>query len=745
MARGHLLLAALALLCACGAGARIIAEPGAPARRTGGRDLLQTPNCAAITLGCSTCATRRLPGSRRTEVQCTNCRAGFKLRRDGLGKTCDCNTGFYMKDSIAGCVACPTGQYCPGYDASSNPNNEAKTCSAGLTIYIASAKSQSQCATLPGFGRISTKDTDTGRVSVSGAPCDAGSYNIGKNTAGCQRCPSGLTTQSTGANSSAACIAPAGSYMDKGIGKRCPRGTFTTDFNTLASCQDCPDGLTTAAEGANSSALCLLAVKGFYKVNATTTAPCPIGTFSDADTDITACTPCDNGLKTELEGATGSALCLAPPGWELVIGATTITQCPKGKYKDGWNRNLCNSCGYNLITATLGAVGADECLVPAGYGLNQTSPTKMAIPCERGSYGDMDDRQALSTARCMACPPRTTTRDKLTNTPRNASTLYTSEEDCLLSPGWGMGAGGPEPCEPGTYNAGLNREGCDSCETGRTGPAEASSSATCFVEPGQYLAAGNVITACDKGTWSPGGNITAPNPTSCNACPTGTSTPSDGDSAKSIDDCSECLAGRGGATCALCPNNAWSSGSTPKSENCTPCATGTVSRRGATEDVACYDWLQPLSSFELSLDNETSWTVVDGVSNTVACQKACTDILSTCIMFRFLTDTNVCQVFSVTADGPTKLGLKIMGGADYVIRSITAAPTVGELIADGGELAGQSLEQCMAACNAAAECEAFTRGADGACRLVKSSEVSGVISMVSVYGPALYSDMQITA
>jgi hypothetical protein len=35
----------------------------------------------------------------------------------------------------------------------------------------------------------------------------------------------------------------------------------------------------------------------------------------------------------------GTALCLSPPGWELVEGAEAITECQNGWYKADWNRN----------------------------------------------------------------------------------------------------------------------------------------------------------------------------------------------------------------------------------------------------------------------------------------------------------------------------------------------------------------------------------------------------------------------
>lgn len=139
-------------------------------------------------------------------------------------------------------------------------------------------------------------------------------------------------------------VAPAGSYMDRGIGKLCPKGTFNQNPNSNASCSACPPGITTAAaEGNRSPFDCKQAVQGYYMVDATTAAPCPVDTYSDNSTLGVgdSCTPCPNGMKTTDPGATGKALCLAPPGYELRTADGVITECENGWYKVDWNRNNC--------------------------------------------------------------------------------------------------------------------------------------------------------------------------------------------------------------------------------------------------------------------------------------------------------------------------------------------------------------------------------------------------------------------
>jgi hypothetical protein len=58
-----------------------------------------------------------------------------------------------------------------------------------------------------------------------------GTYNTGGNTAGCQKCGSGLTTRGPRAANASMCLAPAGSYVERGTGKACQKGTYSEELN----------------------------------------------------------------------------------------------------------------------------------------------------------------------------------------------------------------------------------------------------------------------------------------------------------------------------------------------------------------------------------------------------------------------------------------------------------------------------------------------------------------------------------
>lgn len=98
-----------------------------------------------------------------------------------------------------------------------------------------------------------------------------------------------------------AAVAPAGSYLDKGVGKKCPKGTYTEGLNTLSVCNACATGVTTAGEGSTSRTDCNRAIKGYKYTGldavtgSGTAAKCDINTYNDVETTSSTCTDCPNG------------------------------------------------------------------------------------------------------------------------------------------------------------------------------------------------------------------------------------------------------------------------------------------------------------------------------------------------------------------------------------------------------------------------------------------------------------------
>jgi hypothetical protein len=84
MARRSAAIAALLLVAFVGAAsARALNDEA-----TFGRGLLQTLDCTKVHKACSTCRNQRIPGTKQTELVCSTCAAGWRLRADGTGKKC---------------------------------------------------------------------------------------------------------------------------------------------------------------------------------------------------------------------------------------------------------------------------------------------------------------------------------------------------------------------------------------------------------------------------------------------------------------------------------------------------------------------------------------------------------------------------------------------------------------------------------------------------------------------------------
>jgi hypothetical protein len=86
MARTLLAAAALLLLCIASvqASRRSLQSEGQ------GRQLqaATSPNCKSIDRHCTICQHQRNPGTGISELLCFECETGYRLRRDGISKTC---------------------------------------------------------------------------------------------------------------------------------------------------------------------------------------------------------------------------------------------------------------------------------------------------------------------------------------------------------------------------------------------------------------------------------------------------------------------------------------------------------------------------------------------------------------------------------------------------------------------------------------------------------------------------------
>jgi hypothetical protein len=178
------------------------------------------------------------------------------------------------------------------------------------------------------------------------------------------------------------------------------------------------------------------------------------------------------------------------------------------------------------------------------------------------------------------------------------------------------------------------------------------------------MGADSIPAPCDKGTYSTGGTEAAPNAT-CTACATGFSTHED--ESTSDAECAVCAPGYGGAGCAQCGYGFFASGGGKVGDDCAACATGSTSRKGATQSQQCYSTLIDARNDVFNLADENAW-VENAATTGATCGSACTD-LDTCVMYRFVVNeagdgSGKCSLLSEAATPTHTVGFKI-GKGDY--------------------------------------------------------------------------------
>ena len=239
----------------------------------------------------------------------------------------DCGAGKYC--SCGKCVGCPAGNYCY--------NNKKTACAAGKGS-IANSSSYQDCSN-----------------------CAKGYYATGDGK-GCQKCPAGLTTSSSGATSKDACnvesgepACAAGKYL---IGKTCadcPTGSYCPGDNAKYSC---PSGKTTKGSGSKNSSACSVKVKqcdaGSY-LSGSNCITCPKGSYCYDNTKHS----CPVGKTTNSTGSTSISACVTIrcSSGRYLSGSTCII-CPKGSYCYGNNKY---SCPTGKTTTTTGATSSASC------------------------------------------------------------------------------------------------------------------------------------------------------------------------------------------------------------------------------------------------------------------------------------------------------------------------------------------------------------------------------------------------
>lgn len=730
-----------------------------------GRKLTATPlNCRALHDRCSSCAMATKPGTKTSYVKCTQCDAspaGYtpytNLVVTPIKSTCACMPGYFSRVATPKvCEVCPKESFCAGGVAAGATK---VYCGAGATTTTTGTKTAASCINKPGYGYYADSTVPLGFTTRL---CPAGSYSAGGDKKPCVPCPASLTTSSDGSTSITQCLAQPG-YFFVGQGKQplpCPVGTYKGGFDQAPSCTPCPAGLTTQGQASVSVSACMMATtRGYYVTtenNNKVAKPCPIGTWSS---NFLTCTECTEGTTTAREGATGSAECLAPPGYGYNPGRQGNIKtylCPNGYYKAGWNKLDCASCGTNYQTDTSATNGlgltADQCFILAGWGSAKDSAGKLVAKlCVAGRYGVSDRTYGNVSRPCLPCPENTVTSDQFVAPATTGNPPYTSADSCLCRPGWGWYNKVATICAVGYWKGGYNNMDCAACGAGlTTATPGADDPSLCVPLPSwaKEFPADDFASPCNVGYWSQGGDGA-----SCLRCPEGST--SDSVMSASPDQCALCAPGwgQGPATtgpglCSVCPPTYFGPGG---SDNpCLSCEAGTTSPYGASDSSDCFDEMMPTTPYDFINTPALAWVAATDPAvgsdkpdtdpaSADECEAACKNA-HLCQYYAFredqdAADDNGCffKLAAQTSTTTSFASLKLFAG-DYVVypAAENEYPTPEELQFTG--LDPNDPGACHDACDDLASCLAVfitreTNGASWACYRVEGDyATSGTIT-----------------
>ncbi|TMS07321.1 hypothetical protein E3U43_011414 [Larimichthys crocea] len=332
--------------------------------------------------------------SREKQSSCNSCEAGTVLPNQY-----PCPIGSFnqrpLTHSLAGCVPCAAGQYCPSVGLA----EPAGPCQAGYWCRE---------------GASSPSPVD----GLSGSLCPPGQYCPSGTTAPVP-CPEGSWSNSSGLGMQDDCKPCLGGFYCDSAGLTKPSGPCSRGYY-------CVEGATTSTP-----------------TDGITGGPCPEGSYCPKG--AVRPVPCDPGTYVAVTHATQCEPCL--PGWYCVSGSLYLCPagfycpegtgfdlrgCPEGTYGPDpgyWSVSQCRQCdGGHYCSSRNGTAITGPC--QGGYycshGNKSPQPFSQAAgeggPCPAGHYCPE------ATVHPLPCPPGTFSN----------LTKLVSQEDC-------------QPCLPGYY------------------------------------------------------------------------------------------------------------------------------------------------------------------------------------------------------------------------------------------------------------------------------------------------------
>ena len=342
-----------------------------------------------------------------TEFQtyCIPCEAGTYANQAASSICTDCSPGTYASTkNKSTCDPCPINFF-----TNVSQTVQCKKCPAGTdTRSLQGAPECTPCS--PGY--FSPAEASSCQV------CPINQYTSKNGTVTCEKCPAGSDTLSkTASISPENCTLCRPGYFSPVNGsscQACPVNQFN-DVTGSLSCQACPAGYDTA--GKSASVACTPCNAGFYSpLNGSSCQGCPAGSISDqpAQTSCslcaqgtynpsvaqTVCQRCNAGSYAESSGSSVCNLCPAGTASPVVgsFNSTDCRQCSAGTYSPGQGYSVCQGC----ITCGRSQTSSLETFKTAPCSATVDYPCQECNRCQPDTY--MTERcSATSDSTCQQC------------------------------------------------------------------------------------------------------------------------------------------------------------------------------------------------------------------------------------------------------------------------------------------------------------------------------------------------------
>ena len=188
----------------------------------------------------------------------------------------------------------------------------------------------------------------------------------------------------------------------------CPTGKYKATTGSGSGCMLCESDLASSTGVFDSASPYCVCRAGYVLANGVCVA-CQVGTYKEQQGNSTpgcasflaGCCECGQ-FQTTLGAASSVALadcvCMHGHGVQDPNNFACVP-CPRGTYKEGFDRHACAACPVNTDTLQVGAFDAQECVSRAGYFMAyDAGGLGTASACRGGTYSDH-----MNATACEPC------------------------------------------------------------------------------------------------------------------------------------------------------------------------------------------------------------------------------------------------------------------------------------------------------------------------------------------------------